>query len=349
MDTGHAEADKKLRTLEKKITSVYTQASKELEQRILKHYADFDRKDAIKKQELEQGIITKEQYNYWRTGQIMTGQRWEQLRDNIAKDLTNKNNIALNMVKEHMLDVYAINHNYGTFEAEHGSGIDTLYTLYDRDTVEFLIKKNPNMLKPPTLDINKDIRWNKKNFVSGITQGILQGDSISHLAKRVALGTTKKDKNASIRNARTATTYAENTGRVDSYKRAKSKGININQVWIAALDERTRTSHRLLNGQKVKAGQKFKTANGYKLSCPGDPAGPAEEVWNCRCTLVAEVEGASPVVNDDLKKNPVLQTMTYDEWLKSKAISKHYGESVKHYNERIAKKPRIIKEDKPRG
>jgi SPP1 gp7 family putative phage head morphogenesis protein len=212
-----------------------------------------------------------------------------------------------------MLNTFAINHNYGTYEIENGLSINTSYTLYDADTVANLIQNEPDILKRPTLDKNLDLRWNKKLFQSHITQGILQGESIDNLAKRVALGTTKQDMNAAIRNARTATTCAQNAGRTQSYQRAVNLGIELYQVWLAALDSRTRSSHRHMDGEKVKVvkGKQVKFSNGLRF--PADPDGRPEEVWNCRCTLVTSFDENEDF--SDLKERAnKLDVQSYDEW-----------------------------------
>ena len=54
-----------------------------------------------------------------------------------------------------------------------------------------------------------------------------------------------------------------------------------------ALDIRTRHSHRQLDGERREVGEKF--SNGCRY--PGDPQTPHAEVCNCRCTLVAAVDG----------------------------------------------------------
>ena len=54
---------------------------------------------------------------------------------------------------------------------------------------------------------------------------------------------------------------------------AQSLGIQLRQMWRATLDGRTRHAYRLLDGQMVDIGEKFKV-DGYELEYPGDPSAP---------------------------------------------------------------------------
>lgn len=106
-------------------------------------------------------------------------------------------------------------------------------------------------------------------------------------------------------------TGAKNAGRIDSYLRAQSMGIKMKQVWMATLDDRTHDSHAMMDGEKVDPGKKF--SNGCRY--PGDPEGAPGEIYNCRCTLVAEVEGSDAYDPSDLSARANrLKGMTYEEW-----------------------------------
>lgn len=64
--------------------------------------------------------------------------------------------------------------------------------------------------------------------------------------------------------------------------------------WIAAHDNRTRHSHRIVDGMKVDEGKRFPVPifrKGVQIGVdlmlgPGDPQASAGNVINCRCTLV---------------------------------------------------------------
>ena len=83
--------------------------------------------------------------------------------------------------------------------------------------------------------------WNRRLIANQITQGVLLGESIPKIAKRMQ-DVTGSNRAAAVRLARTSTTAAENAGRVDSYKRAKGLGIKVQQEWVATLDLRTRST-----------------------------------------------------------------------------------------------------------
>ena len=86
----------------------------------------------------------------------------------------------------------------------------------------------------------------------------------------------------SERIARTESTGAYNAGAEDAY-RHEGAGVH---TWIATADDRTRDEHLDAHGQCRPLNEPF-NVGGVQLQYPGDPAGPAELIINCRCTTVA--------------------------------------------------------------
>lgn len=298
MDYGHELTDKNLKALEKKIQKEYSQASKEAEQKMRDYLDRFSVADKKMSERLNAGEITKDEYLKWRTTNIALGDKWKGIRDDLTATYMNADKVASDMIKDSVIDTYALNHNYGTYEIEKGIKADTGYDLYDRDTVKRLMKDDPKLLHAPGKETSEAIRagklkrWNQQNVQSALTQGLLQGESMPKIANRLAKSVGQKNMNAAIRDARTMTTGAENAGRIDSYNRAQEMGIEVKARWMATLDNRTRHSHALMDGEVI--GEDGTFSNGCKF--PGDPDGDPEEVYNCRCTLVGWIEG----VNDDL-------------------------------------------------
>ena len=312
-DQAHKETDRMMDKVLDRVRKEYKVANKEIQEKLDDYLQRFAIKDKIKQEQVKSGKITQDEYIKWRTGQIMIGKRWEEMRDTIAADYSHANQIAMSIVNGYTPDVYALNHNYGTYEAEKGALVDTSYTLYDRQTVERLIRDNPDLLPKATVDIPKDQRWNKNKVTSAVMQGVIQGEDITKISKRLQQ-VTNMNETAAVRNARTMTTSAENGGRQDSYTRAESMGIKMKKQWMATLDSTTRDSHAIADGQVVGTKDTFHLMHG-ELEYPGDPAGPPAEVYNCRCTMVAVVDGVDPSIRPDaVSRNSKLGGMTYDEW-----------------------------------
>ena len=265
-----------MKPIEDKIAKEYSQAQTELAKKVEQYFKAFEKKDATWQKWVKNGEKTKEEYRAWRASQMAMGKRWENMRDTIATDLANADKIAFKIVNDNIPDAYALGHNWGTYEVESGIGINTSYTLYNHAAVEELLKDDPNLLPKSKVKIPKDKLWNRRHLDSAITQGILQGESIPAIAKRLEAVTDMNHK-AALRNARTMTGSAQNAGHFASYKRAEDMGIDIEKQWLATMDERTRTSHRYLHGETQKMEDEF--SNG--LMYPADPEGEPSEVYNC--------------------------------------------------------------------
>ena len=314
-DFGHEETDRILGRMEKKISKEYKQAEKELTEKLEKYLERFEAKDKVKRKQLAEGVITQDEYNRWRIGQVATGERWKAMRDTIAEEITKANDIAKSTINSHAEEVYSLNHNYAVFQAEKDAMIDTSYTLYNRRATEELFKNKKSLLPAPKEGSkawkaahNKDLRWNQQKINSSLIQGLLQGDSIPQIAKRLK-DVVGMNKVSAVRNARTMTTGVENRARDDAVNDLRKKGIELDSVWIATLDNRTRHSHRLLHGE-IKDLKTGKYSNGCRY--PADPQGKPQEVYNCRCSQRSNVRGF-PI--DIPRWSPKMGDMTFEEWL----------------------------------
>lgn len=319
-DAGHDETNKVLDEIEKRIAKEYKQAEKEVAVKLGEYLRKFEIKDELKKRALENGLITEDEYKQWRIGQVMIGKRWAEMRDTLAQDFTNASQIAKSIAFDHMPEVYAINHDYGTFQVEKASLVDTSYTLYDRQALEELVKNEDKFIPAPgrkiTRAINegKQLAWDRKQVQSVMMQGLLQGESIPKLATRLANAVGESDRKAAVRNARTMTTGVQNAGRVASYRRANDMGIETRKQWLATLDDRTRHWHASLDGETVDYDEPFENELG-EIMYPGDPAADPGNIFNCRCTLIPSIKGFERDVSDmNLRHDDHLKDMTYDEW-----------------------------------
>lgn len=313
-DYGHKWTDKRLEALEKRVAAIYKQASEEMQQKLAQWYKDFERLDKQKSALVDAGKLPKADYLAWRKGKMVDSGRLKSLVDTLTADYVNSDKIAMQIVRGDLTDVYAINANYAAYSIERDTGLDLSWTLYDHSTVERMIREDPDILPLPSVDIPLDERWNRQHLNNAITQGILQGESIPHIADRLQriLG---MDHTAAVRSARTATTAAECAGRINTYKQAEAIGIQLKQMWRATLDGKTRHAHRLLDGQMVDIGEKFKV-DGYELEYPGDPSAPGYLVYNCRCTVVSVDKFHDP----NAPRASKLGEVSYEDWKAGKDL-----------------------------
>jgi len=93
--------------------------------------------------------------------------------------------------------------------------------------------------------------------------------------------------------ARTEALAAVNAGSEEMYSQLIDQGLidplDMDRIWDPSNDERTRTSHRSMEGQRRGFGQPFVSGNGFNLRYPGDPRAPAEERIKCRCAILTRI------------------------------------------------------------
>lgn len=320
-DLGVVYTDRKLSQLEKKIHQVYSEAQKDIEKKLNTFLEKSAAREKLYLQRVAEGKMTQEAFDKWKAGQVFVGQNWKSQQENIAHVLSNANQVATQMINGEKADVFCFNGNYTAYDMEHGFGVNLGFDLYDEKSVERLIKDNPQMLPKPRIDIPKDERWNMKNIRNQITQGIIQGESIPKIAKRLYDTVPGMNERQSYLHARTAMTGAQNGGRQARYEEAEKMGIKFKKEWLATLDGRTRDTHRDLDGQTVKPDESFEV-EGMEIRFPGDPTAHPSLVYNCRCTMVTKLDDY-PHTYDRRGKNmigdyEIEPEMTYREWEKAK-------------------------------
>ena len=287
--------DKKLGQIEDTLTALYANTSYEVNAEFGKFMKQYAAKDEAMRALVESGEKTQEEYIAWRNRQILQQSKYKATVDKLTNMLVNTDKAAMAIVNGQLPQVVAESYNFVKslgFAAAKKSGLtEGTFQVYNARTVQGLIKKRPDLLPKPRVDIPKDMKWNKDRITRELTQGILKGDSIPKIADRLQR-VTDMDKNSAIRNARTAMTGAENMGRSEAAEDMRKNGVPVKEVWSAKIDARTRDTHLLLDGT-------YKDENGYfgvgiidtPLRFAGDPAGDPEEVYNCRCRTSIELEG----------------------------------------------------------
>ena len=334
-DEAQKKTEKEVAKVEKQINAVYGQAQKEIEEKMTNWGKNFMVKNDIYKQKLDNGEITQEDYNAWFAGQMFQNEQWHAKSDQICDILHNANAEAMNIVNGGTISSFAEGANWVAYSMESGEGVNFGFGLYDSKTVTSLIKDNPQILPKWKINEPKEYTWNKQKVNNCVTQGIIQGESLTDIAERIATVTSNQNKNLAMTHAQTALGGAQNAGRIQRLQDAKKMGINVVKQWMATLDDHTRDSHQAMDGEEMPVGDTWhpmKFSNGCRF--PGDPLGPAHEVFNCRCTLVGDVKDYPEAYEryDNIDGVPI-KNMTYKEWEKMKGLNEKKEQVLKEAKE----------------
>lgn len=156
---------------------------------------------------------------------------------------------------------------------------DVEFDLTDPRVIEFLQERGRKIV-----GINETTR---QAIVQAIAAGETAGDGIRQIAARIRQVFAEASSLRARTIARTELLSASNEGSLDG---ARQSGVpDLRKMWLATSDDRTRDTHRDIDGAEVELEEAF-DVGGAAMLYPGDPAGPASETINCRCTLLYVTE-----------------------------------------------------------
>lgn len=143
---------------------------------------------------------------------------------------------------------------------------------------------DPNVLSELQRMINKSNKINDTTYdalKNMLSEAYDNGWSISEVEKQIADIYKYAENIRTGTIARTEMLRAVNGGTLYGYQ----QGGVTKKEWMASLDSNTRDTHAELNGEIVRVDEPFTRAS-FPMMFPGDPGAPAEEVINCRCTML---------------------------------------------------------------
>ena len=289
--------DEKLRALEAWLQNLYKDAEKEMRGKWDKYLSRQQKRAETLLSRVRDAKTDKERaaadkaYKQFLKSKTAGDKHFRDMTRELAKGYAEVNKRALEIVNGKRAEFFADGYNFSADAINHAAiqgDIGIRFDLCDANAVADLAKKrnDMNFPTPKYLDVTKDVLWNIKNINSQVAQGIVQGESIPKIAARIQ-NVTGVNTASAVRTARTMATNCQNAGRVQNMKTAEEWGVQTRKRWLCTHDSRTRDSHLEIDGETVADDATF--SNGCRW--PGDPIGPPEEVWNCRCTLITVVDG----------------------------------------------------------
>ena len=270
MDKAHQATDKVLEKLEKQLNSLYTEAYKEIKKQIA---------EVVSKMEFTPDMTPQQRYTL-----AIKYDRLTKLEKQISESLKNVNSEAVKIINDEMTNVYRTNYEFMVEGIKEGG----VFPVLSKSEIKEILTEQITPFKKLAIDALKNSAQIKQQLTRELISGIMQGESIPQLAKRIR-GTFESNLERSIKIARTETTRVENSARQDTADQAAKSGLPMKKKWIATKDERTRDSHKSADGQVVDYDKPF-IVGGEELMYPGDENGSAGNVINCRCTMVSFVD-----------------------------------------------------------
>ena len=213
---------------------------------------------------------------------LLSDRKYRNMMQETAQRIADRNQIAVDYINGKTPWIYAKNYNQVKRDARK-YGIR--FTTINENVVKRRITEGTISMRKCGFDEAKDVAWNGKKMNSAVLQGIIQGEDMNTIAKRLE-GIIGTNEGSAVRNARTMVTQAENAGRLDSYKALEDAGAVMVKIWEATGDDRTRDAHLALHGTEVPIDEPFiDELNEEELMFPADPSADPCTTYNCRCTM----------------------------------------------------------------
>ena len=268
------------------------------------YYAEYADEDAELEKQYKAGDITKKEWTAGRVALMGAGIiAGGALVKSITGYITNAGKSASNQINSKLDDVFTLAHDRSGYEIEEQARIRTAFDVVSKSALE-VYKRNEQPFSMAKWAQGKASKYYSGKVHTVIKHGLEAGWSVDDIARSLRDICNMGDRSA-LRTARTLINGAENAGRQYAYNQASEMGLKLVKEWVATVDDRTRDSHALIDGEVVDIDEDF--SNG--LEYPGDSSGDDDEVINCRCAMVSHVQGFDRGSDVDYRESE-----SYQEW-----------------------------------
>ncbi len=285
-------------------------------------------KDLYDKYSVEGKLTNGEMSKYNRLANVQ-----DQIEKILEKNLKQVDSLTKRLTAEQYSEAF-YRHAYAIDQV---GGMALNWGLIPEEAVEAAMKSPFSKLSS-----SKALKASREGTVDRIRQeiglSVIRGDSYDVLANRISavLGVSPKGtgaafngKGAAYRSLLVARTEGQRIlveGQEAATKKALDLGCDIETIWDATLDSRTRPAHAALDGRPKDDPEKgwYVPEIGY-VTAPLHSGVAAFDI-NCRCRTRDQVRGFPPderyVRGDGIKPY-----QTYDQW-KSRIIAEKYSEDL---------------------
>lgn len=167
----------------------------------------------------------------------------------------------------------------------HGQGIPFIFPI-DQAQVVDAVQTDSKISTNLYTRLGEDVSYLKKSIRAELSRGIANGSTWTEMAAHIAHGMNSpfhKAMNKAMRISRTEGHRIQNRAQMDMLNKAKENGADVVKQWISTLDDRTRESHKILDGQ-IRESEDYFEVNGHKAKYPGGFGVTSEDI-HCRCCM----------------------------------------------------------------
>lgn len=168
-------------------------------------------------------------------------------------------------------------------------GVPLVFPI-DRDAMVKAIKTDSKLSSSMYRRMGVNVTELRNSVSAELSRGIASGNDYAEIARSID-GKFDIGMKNSMRIAQTEGHRISQESALDAMRKAKEAGADIVKQWDSTLDDRTRESHRELNGQIRDIDDCFETGDGHKALAPGQFGIPGEDI-NCRCVILQRARWA---------------------------------------------------------
>lgn len=246
---------------------------------------------------------------------MMLYNRLKNLEKSIAEIIKDVTKEHLTNTKEKLSYFFSESFNLTSYSIEKSLGIDLGFGLLKPEVIRAAYINKMSEIKWPE-SMQEHAQKYMNDIRNELTQGLIEGKGYGKIAAAIT-DKTSINVNKIFRIVRTEGHRVQNTARIISIEKTEEAagrlGIKIERVWLATLDNRTRDTHQEMDGQVADENGLFHYPSGGTTPAPGIE-GPAEEVINCRCTVITQFKDLPQQFRKDNETKQIIKYKTYEEW-----------------------------------
>lgn len=235
----------------------------------------------------------------------------DQLQQQVIDIINDKQPVAEAVILDHETKAMVDGYYHDIYQVEETNGLRIDFSPLDNRVIAETVNS------PVDMNLLSERLYNQRKELAERTNHLLatklaQGKSYAQIAKNIKESTEASFYQAN-RIARTEGGRVRSIAKLKAQDELISKGIDIEKMWLATLDTRTRNSHGAMDGQTVAIDEKFESPEGHTTDAPRLFQVAAEDI-HCRCSMATIVKGYPPMSRR--YDNKAGDFITYKEWQK---------------------------------